>query len=340
MRVRGREREEAGLMRAWQVLAHGEPEKALSLGEIPVPEPGPGQLLVRVRAAALNFPDVMLCRGEYQIRPDLPFTPGVELCGEVTAVGEGVAAARVGERVIGNPALPHGALAEYALMNAVEAFAAPESLDDAQAASLHIAYQTAWFALHRRAALKPGETVLVHAAAGGVGSAAVQVAKAAGARVIGVVGGASKARVARELGADLVVDRTTEDFIGAVKQATGGRGADVVFDPVGGSAYAGSTKCIAFEGRIVVVGFAGGSIPAPPLNHALVKNYSILGLHWGLYKVKDPASVAAAHQELVRLADQGVIKPLISERIGLDAAAEALTRVGAGSTTGRVAVLF
>ncbi|MBR7838826.1 NADPH:quinone oxidoreductase family protein [Actinospica durhamensis] len=327
-------------MKAWQVLAHGEPEKALSLSEIPAPEPGPGQLLVRVRAVALNFPDVMLCRGEYQIRPELPFTPGVELCGEVTAVGDGVDQARVGTRVIGNPALPAGALAEYALMNAAEAFGAPDSLDDAQAAAFHIAYQTAWFALHRRAGLKPGETVLVHAAAGGVGSAAVQVAKAAGATVIGVVGGAQKAQAARELGADLVVDRTAEDFIGVVKQATGGRGVDVVFDPVGGAAYAGSTKCIAFEGRIVVVGFAGGTIPAPPLNHALVKNYSILGLHWGLYKVRDPASVAAAHEELVRLADQGVIKPLISDRIGLDGVVEALTTLGAGGTTGRVAVLL
>jgi len=327
-------------MRAWQVHAQGEPEKVLRLGEVAVPEPGPGQLLVRVRAVALNFPDVLLCRGEYQIRPELPFTPGVELCGEVTAVGDGVDPGRVGSRVIGNPVLPQGALADYTLMHTAEAFDAPAALDDAEAAALHIAYQTAWFALHRRAGLKAGETVLVHAAAGGVGSATVQLAKAAGARVIGVVGGAAKAQVARDLGADLVIDRTAEDFIGAVKQATGGRGADVVFDPVGGAAYAGSTKCVAFEGRIVVVGFAGGSVPAPPLNHALVKNYSILGLHWGLYKLRDPASIVAAHQALCELADQGVVKPLISERVGLDRAPEALAALGAGNTTGRVAVLL
>jgi NADPH2:quinone reductase len=326
-------------MKAWQVFTPGEPERALSLGEIPVPEPGPGRLLVRVRAVALNFPDVLLCRGEYQIRPELPFTPGVELCGEVTAVGQGVDPGRVGERVIGNPVLPHGALAAYTLMTADEAYPAPEALDDAEAAALHIAYQTAWFALHRRAGLKPGESVLVHAAAGGVGSAAVQVAKAAGARVIGVVGGAAKAEAARELGADLVVDRTSEDFVVAVKQATGGRGADVVFDPVGGGAYTGSAKCVAFEGRIVVVGFAGGTVPAPPLNHVLVKNYAILGLHWGLYKVHDPASVVAAHEELCRLAGQGVVKPLISERIGLERAAQGLTALGAGRTIGRVVVL-
>lgn len=181
-------------MRAWQVHAQGEPEKVLRLGEVPVPEPGPGQLLVRVRAVALNFPDVLLCRGEYQIRPELPFTPGVELCGEVTAVGDGVDPGRVGSRVIGNPVLPQGALADYTLMHTAEAFDAPAALDDAEAAALHIAYQTAWFALHRRAGLKAGETVLVHAAAGGVGSATVQLAKAAGARVIGVVGERRKPR--------------------------------------------------------------------------------------------------------------------------------------------------
>jgi NADPH2:quinone reductase len=326
-------------VKAWQVLAHGEPEKAMSLAEIPAPEPGPGQVLVRVGAVALNFPDVLLCRGEYQIRPELPFTPGVELCGEVTAVGAGVDPERVGARVIGNPVLPQGALAAYTVMSAAEAYPAPDALDDAEAAALHIAYQTAWFALHRRAGLKPGETVLVHAAAGGVGSAAVQVAKAAGARVIGVVGGPDKVPVARGLGADLVLDRTADNVIGAVKEATGGRGADVVFDPVGGDAYAGSAKCVAFEGRIVVVGFAGGTVPAPPLNHALVKNYAILGLHWGLYKVHDPAAVLAAHEELCRLAEQGVIKPLISERIGLEQAAAGLAALGSGRTTGRVVVL-
>lgn len=327
-------------MKAWQVLVHGEPEKAMRLAAIPAPPPGPGRLLVRVKAVALNFPDVLLCRGEYQIRPELPFTPGVELCGLVTAVGEGVDPARVGSRVIGNPVLPHGALAEYTLMQAAEAFDAPSGLDDAEAAAFHIAYQTAHFALHRRAGLRPGEAVLVHAAAGGVGSAAVQVAKAAGASVIGVVGGARKARVARELGADTVIDRTAEDFVGAVKRATGGRGADVVFDPVGADAYTGSAKCVAFEGRIVVVGFAGGSVPAPPLNHALVKNYTILGLHWGLYKVHDPASIAAAHEQLCALADQGAIRPLISERLELDRAVEGLTALAAGATTGRVAVLL
>ncbi|MGC5411997.1 zinc-binding dehydrogenase, partial [Streptomyces sp. DT225] len=151
---------------------------------------------------------------------------------------------------------------------------APDSLDDAEAAALHIGYQTGWFGLHRRARLQAGETLLVHAAAGGVGSAAVQLGKAAGATVIGVVGGPEKAKTAVALGCDLVIDRRTEDIVAAVKEFTGGRGADVVYDPVGGDAYAKSVKCIAFEGRIVVVGFASGTIPSPALNHPLVKNYS------------------------------------------------------------------
>ncbi len=326
-------------MYAWQATALGEPEQALSLTDIPKPEPGPGQLLVRVRATALNFPDVLLCRGQYQIHLEPPFVPGVELCGEVVGLGAGVDERLLGTRLIGNPVLPNGALAEYTLMTAAEAYPAPESLDDAEASALHIAYQTGWFALHRRARLREGETVLVHAAAGGVGSAAVQLAKAAGAKVIGVVGGQSKAEIARDLGADLVIDRKTEDFIAAAKTFTDGRGVDVVYDPVGGEAYNGSAKCIAFEGRIVVVGFAGGIVPKPGLNHALVKNYSILGLHWGLYKQKEPGAVWAAHEALVRLADEGAIKPLISERIPVKQAVEGLSALGRGETTGRVVVL-
>ncbi|MET9615591.1 NADPH:quinone oxidoreductase family protein [Kitasatospora indigofera] len=327
-------------MRAWQVDELGEPREVMRLRELAGPPgPGPGQVRVRVRAAAVNFPDALMVRGHYQVRPPLPFTPGVELCGVVDALGEGVTGLAPGDRVIGNPVLPGGAFAEYALLEAAAVFAAPDALDDAEAAALHIGYQTAWFALHRRAALRPGETLLVHAAAGGVGSAAVQLGKAAGARVIGVAGGAAKAAAARELGADLVVDRTAEDFVAVVKEATGGLGADVVFDPVGGDAYTGSTKCVAFEGRIVVVGFAAGQIPAPALNHALVKNYSILGLHWGLYNTRDPRAVRAAHEELTKLAEQGVVRPLVSARLPLAEAAAGVQLVADGRSTGRVVVL-
>ncbi|MGW5466534.1 NADPH:quinone oxidoreductase family protein [Streptomyces chartreusis] len=316
-------------MQAWQVHENGEPSEVMRLDEIDTPTPGDGQVLLKVRAANINFPDALLCRGHYQVRPPLPFTPGVEICGET----EG------GRRVIANPALPYGGFAEYAVADAAAVLPAPESLDDAEAAALHIGYQTGWFGLHRRAGLEAGETLLVHAAAGGVGSAAVQLGKAAGARVIGVVGGADKAAVARELGCDVVVDRRSENVIGAVKEATGGRGADVIYDPVGGEAYDQSAKVVAFEGRIVVVGFASGRIPSPALNHALVKNYSILGLHWGLYNTKNPKLIMHCHEQLTELAARGAIKPLVSERVPLGGAAAAVQRVADGVTTGRVAVI-
>jgi NADPH:quinone reductase len=324
-------------VKAWRVSELGEPRDVMSLDEVPDPAPDAGQLLVRVLGAAANFPDVLMCRGLYQVKPPLPFTPGLELCGEVLALGPGTTGFVVGDRVIGSAALPAGGFAELALMDTATTFPAPDALDDAESAALYIGYQTGWFGLHRRAHLQPGETLLVHAAAGGVGSAAVQLGKAAGARVIGVVGGLEKAEVARRLGADVVVDRHTEDFVAVVKEVTGGRGADVVFDPVGGDAYQRSTKCIAFEGRILLVGFAGGQIQSAALNHALVKNYSILGLHWGLYTTKDPALVRICHDELSKLAADGVVKPLVSERLGLDAVADGLQRLGDGTTVGRVA---
>lgn len=316
-------------MQAWRVHRNGEPGEVMRLEEVERPVPGDGQVRLLVRAANINFPDALLCRGQYQVRPPLPFTPGVEICGETAD----------GRRVIANPALPYGGLSQYAVADEAALLPAPEALDDAEAAALHIGYQTGWFGLHRRARLQPGETVLVHAAAGGVGSAAVQLGKAAGATVIGVVGGQNKARVARELGCDVVIDRRTDDIVAAVKDATGGRGADVVYDPVGGDAYTKSAKCVAFEGRIVVVGFASGTIPSPALNHALVKNYTIMGLHWGLYNTKDPAAVLRCHEELTELAARGAVKPLISERVPMTGAADAVQRVADGTTTGRVVVL-
>ncbi|MGW0790502.1 NADPH:quinone oxidoreductase family protein [Streptomyces sp. NPDC002911] len=316
-------------MQAWRVHRNGEPSEVMKLEESDRPTPGDGQVLLRVRAANINFPDALICRGRYQVRPPLPFTPGVEVCGETED----------GRRVLATPALPQGGFAEYVVADTAALLPAPEALDDAEAAALHIGYQTGWFGLHRRAHLQAGETLLVHAAAGGVGSAAVQLGKAAGATVIGVVGGPEKAAIARELGCDLVIDRRSEDIVAVVKEATGGRGADVVYDPVGGDAYAKSVKCIAFEGRVVVVGFASGVTPTPGLNHALVKNYSIAGLHWGLYNTKDPAAVRACHGELTELAAQGVIKPLISERVPMADAARAVQRVADGTSTGRIVVL-
>ena len=323
-------------MKAWQVTQPGEPEKVLELADIARPEPGPGQILVRVLAAAANFPDVLLCRGEYQVKVPLPFTLGVELCGEVIEVGPGTGGFAPGERVIGDTALPHGAFAEYAVMDASAALPAPPALDDAEAAPFYVTYETCWLGLHRRARLAAGETLLVHAAAGGVGTGAIQVGKAAGAKVIGVVGGAQKVALAREVGADIVINRDEEDFVAVVKEVTGGKGADVVFDPVGGDSFYKSTKCIAFEGRILVVGFASGDIPSAALNHALVKNYDILGLQARTYRVLKNETIREHYAALLKLTETGAVKTVVTERLSLADVPDGLRRLGAGTTTGRL----
>ncbi|MCW4386079.1 NADPH:quinone oxidoreductase family protein [Salinibacterium sp. SYSU T00001] len=324
-------------MRAWQVTAHGEPRDVMKVVEIDEPAPGAGEVALRTRAVAINFPDVLLSRGEYQVKPELPFSPGIEVCGEVVALGEGVEGFAVGDRVISSHI---GVMAETVVVPAASTFPAPEGLTDAEASALIIGHQTGWFGLHRRGQLQAGETLLVHAAAGGVGTAAVQLGKAAGATVIGVVGSEAKRQVALDAGADVVVNRRDEDFVAVVNEHTGGRGADVIYDPVGGETFQRSTKCIAFEGRIIVVGFAGGEIQSAKANHALVKNYSVVGLHWGLYQSKAPELVPLAHQELTRLANEGAIRPLVSEVVPFADAADAVQRLGDGSTVGRLVVDF
>ncbi|NLP84139.1 NADPH:quinone oxidoreductase family protein [Microbacterium sp. CFH 90308] len=322
-------------MRAWRVTRLGEPAEALSLDVVPVPAPGPGEVLVRVASVAANFPDVLLCRGEYQVKPELPFSPGIELVGTVAAAGADVSGVAVGDRVVGSKI---GVLSEYAVLPASDVWRAPDALADAEAAGLTVAYQTAWFGLHRRAALRSGEWLLVHAAAGGVGLAAVQLGAAAGARVIGVVGSEAKAAVARDAGAEVVLVRGADDLVAGVKAATGGHGADVVFDPVGGAAFEASTKCVAFEGRIIVVGFAGGRIQSLPAGHLLVKNYSVVGLHWGLYPRVRPDLIDDARAELTRLAGDGVVRPVVDRVVPFAQAPEALTALAGGSTVGRVVI--
>lgn len=322
-------------MLKWTGVELGDPADALRMEEGPIPVPGPGQLLVRVRASALNYADLLMLRGAYQVQPDLPFTPGSELCGEIVSVGEGVGTV-VGERVIGNSVLPHGGFADYAIMDAATALPAPKALSDAEAAIFSLSYQTAWFGLHRRARLKPGETVLVHAAAGGVGSAAVQLARAAGATVIGVVGDAVKAEIATRVGAHIVINRNTQDFISEVNVATDGRGADVVYDPVGGSSFVGSAKCVAFEGRILVIGFASGVIPTIRASHALVKNYSVVGLYWGNYLMRRKDLVDECHNHLSHLVEAEGMRPLVGDHLMFSDLVMGLERLGAGRTWGRL----
>jgi NADPH:quinone reductase len=317
-------------VKAWQVRRLGSPAEAMELVELPDPVAGPGELLVRVEACALNFPDVLLAAGQYQERPELPFTPGLEVCG--TVVGDG-------RRVIGGPPLPRGGLAELTVLPERAAFNAPAGMPADEAAALLITYQTAYVGLHRRAALRAGEWLLVHAGAGGVGSAAIQVGLAAGARVVATAGGPEKAAVCRELGAHEVIDYRSEDIVTRVKEVTGGHGADVVWDPVGGDVFDASRRCVAFEGRLVVVGFASGRIPSVPAGHVLVKNYSVVGLHWGLYRTVDPQVVSDAHEQLARLYAAGSIRPLVSERVPMAEAPAALTRLASRGTVGKVVVL-
>lgn len=323
-------------MRAWQVRELGDPRDALRLVETEdPPEAGPGEVVVEVEAAAMNFFDILLCRGEYQEKPDLPFTPGAEVAGTVSGAGDGVDL-ETGRRVIATPPLPRGGFAERIVAPASAVFPIPDSMPFEKAAAMHIVYQTAYFALHRRAALREGETVLVHAGAGGVGSAAIQLAKAAGARVIATAGGSEKVEVCRKLGADVAVDYREEDFIGAVKGATDGRGADVVFDPVGGDVFDGSRRCVAFEGRIVVIGFAGGRIAEAPTNHLLVKNYSVVGLHWGLYAKVMPHLIPETHEQLVGLYEGGKIDPLIHSTVPFGELPDGLDLLGGRGTYGKL----
>ena len=322
-------------MRAWQVHELGDPQEALKLEEVEDPEPGAGEVVVEVEAAALNFFDILLCKGEYQERPETPFTPGGEVSGTICAVGEGVDL-KEGLRVIATP-FPSGGYAEKVAVPAENGvFPIPDDMTPEAAAAMHVAYQSAHFGLHRRANLKEGETVLVHAGAGGIGSAAIQLARAAGARVFSTAGGPEKVKVCEKLGAEVAVDYKEENFVGAVKEATDGRGAEVIFDPVGGEVFDLSRRCVAFEGRIVIVGFTSGSIADVPTNHLLVKNYSVVGLHWGLYNKVAPELVVETHEALVELYQNDEIDPLIFKTVPFEEVPEALGLLGSRKTYGKL----
>lgn len=326
-------------MRGWRVHELGEPSDVLTWhDDLPDPEPMPGQVLVRVHAAACNFPDILVCQGKYQEKPELPFTPGMEIAGEVIAAGEGAAAA-VGDRVLGTPLMGRGGFAELTLLDAPSTLPWPDGMSAAQAAGMFIAYQTGVCALHHRAKLQAGETLLVHAAAGGVGTAAVQLGKAAGARVIGTAGGPEKCALVKELGADEVVDYASEDLVGRVKELTGGRGADVIFDPVGGEVFDASRKLAAFEGRILVIGFASGAHASAPTPHILVKNYAVVGVHWGYYRQMNPGLIPRWQAILDDLWAQRRIDPVVGAELPLDRAPEALRLLGSRASTGKVVLV-
>lgn len=295
---------------------------------------GPGQVAIDVRAIGCNFFDILITQGKYQVKPELPFAPGGEIAGTVREVGDGVEGLAVGDRV--SALLTYGGFASSVSVDRARVFPMPEAMSFEDAAALGIVYQTSYVALAPRARLQPGETLLVHAAAGGVGLAAVQIGAALGARVIGTAGTQQKLDLVKNNGADAVINYREEDFVARVQELTDGRGADVIYDPVGGDTFDRSLKCIAFDGRLLVIGFASGHIPSAQMNRVLLKNISLVGLHWGLYFEKDPEVIRGAQQAIFELYAEGKISPLISATYTLSEAADALDALGSRQTTGKV----
>lgn len=304
-------------MRAVQVQALEGPD-AVAVADVPEPEAGDGAL-IEVHAAGISFPDLLLSRGEYQIKPDPPFTLGTEAAGVVRDAPAG-SDLQPGDRVV---AVVMGAFAVLAAAPAHLIFRLPEELSFAQGAGLIMNYHTGHFALVRRAQLQAGETLLVHGAAGGVGTAAIQVGNALGARVLGVVSSDEKERVAREAGAEEVL-RTDGDWREAVKELTDGRGADVVYDPVGGERLGESLRCLAPEGRLVVIGFTEGAIPEVRVNRLLFRNVSLVGAAWGHFALERPDYIRDVAADLERMVGEGHVKPVVGRRYAFDEVPAAL----------------
>lgn len=320
-------------MRAIQCTEWGPPE-ALQLNEIELPPPGAGQVLVRVLAAGVNFPDLLIVQKKYQLQPPLPFTPGAELAGEVLAVGEGVKHLQPGQRVVGLSMI--GAFAEQALLPAAQCMPLPPGLDPALAASFTLAYGTSWHALRDRCALQAGETLLVLGAAGGVGLAAVEIAKAIGAKVIAVASSEAKRAICLQHGADAAIgyDGLREQ----IKTLTEGKGVDVVYDAVGGAQAEPAIRSMAWRGRYAVVGFASGEIPAIPLNLLLLKGTSLVGVFWGEWLKREPKAWAAGLAELMAWLQAGKLKPLISQRYALDQTPQALRDLAERRVAGKILI--
>ncbi len=308
--------------------------EGLEVQDIAPPPLGAGEVRLRVRAAGVNFADVLMTRGEYQVKPPRPFAPGLEVAGEVLETGAGVEGLAPGQRVMA--ILHYGGFAEEAVTGADGVFPIPDAMSFEIAAGFAVVYGTAHMGLMLKAGLQAGETVLVHGAAGGVGIAAVEVAKAAGARVIATAGGPAKLAVAAEHGADEGIDYGEEDVRARVKQLTDGAGADVVFDPVGGDVFDASLRAIRQGGRILIVGFASGRVPQIPANILLVKNIQALGFYWGAHRVLDPELMRRSFAELFDWFEQGRLAPHISETHDLADASSALAALVERRATGKV----
>lgn len=322
-------------MRAMLCRRHGGPD-VLELADVPSPEPGACGVRVRVHAAGVNFADLLMVGGTYQERPPLPFIPGLEVAGVVDAVGVGAGGIRPGQRVLA--VLDRGGFAEMALARVDDVVPLPDGLGDVAAAGFAIAYGTAYGALRWRADLHAGETVLVHGAAGGVGLATVEVAKAIGAVVIATARGRDRLKVAEARGADHLVDSDSATLKDEVRELTAGRGADVVVDPVGGALFDSSLRCTAWEGRIVTLGFASGQVPQIPANLLLVKNVSVHGFYWGSYRRHDPERWRDGLLELFAWHGEGRLQPEACEALPLAEGGEALRRLAERRASGKLVV--
>jgi NADPH2:quinone reductase len=323
-------------MKAIVCKAWGPPD-SLELQDLPDLVPGPGQVAVDVRAAGVNFPDVLTVQGKYQVKPPLPFTPGNEFAGVVRALGEGVRGLKIGDRVIGFTQT--GAFAQQAVAPAAALMPMPPGMDFDTAAAITLTYGTSHHAVVDRGQLKAGETMLVLGAAGGVGLAAIEIGKALGARVIAAASSPEKLEVCRAHGADVLIDYTKEDLREALKAATGGKGPDVIYDPVGGQYSEPALRSIAYRGRHLVIGFAAGDIPKLPWNLMLLKSASVVGVFWGDFARREPQANAAAMREMLGWMAEGKLKPLVSKRYALAETAQALNDMAERKVTGKVVIV-
>jgi NADPH2:quinone reductase len=315
--------------------AWGGPD-SLTLADLPLPALGPKEVRIRVRAAGLNFPDTLMIAGKYQFKPAFPFAPGMECAGEIAAVGEKVADLAPGDRVMATTG--NGSFAEMVNCPAASVYKIPDSMPYETAAGFPITYGTTWHALVDRGRMKKGEVLLVHGAAGGVGLNAVELGRELGATVIGTVGSDEKAAIVKEYGATHVINYSKESIKDRVKELTGGNGADVIYDAVGGDAFDQSLRCIAWDGRLLVVGFASGRIPEAPANLALIKGCSIVGVFWGAFAAREPEKNRANFAALLALYQQGRLKPHVSSTFALDQVPQAMQALLSRKTTGKVVI--
>ncbi len=322
-------------MKAMLCKEYGPPE-SLSLDEAPSPAIGDEEVRLAVRAAGVNFPDILMIQGKYQFKPDFPFAPGAEAAGDVLEVGAKVQGIKAGDRVIAMTG--HGAFAEEVAAPARKVLPLPDDMDYVTGAGLALTYGTSAYALIQRADLRPGETLLVHGVAGGVGLSAVEIGKAMGATVIATASTDEKLKVAQDHGADHLINYSDGEFKDQVKELTGGKGADVIYDPVGGDVFDQSLRCINWDGRLLVIGFAGGRIPSAPANLALLKNCSIVGVFWGAWTEREPAANRANFERIFQWCREGKLKPHVSHTFPLAQVPDALYALIERKVTGKAVI--